>query len=97
MEELDVEPVRGQAGGLRDSVPLLEAQEQLIAFSRRILGSWPANSVLITPTLTRLPATAQALHSQAGVTDDAVRFSALFYGASDLPTMMLPWSRSRSS
>ena len=67
---------------LLDSPPVtlldyLEAQEQLIAHSRRILRSWPADAVLVTPTLTRLPAPADALRSQAGVTDDAVRFSAL--------------------
>jgi len=55
----------------------LEAQERLIAFSRRILRSWPPDAVLVTPTLTRLPAPADSLRSQAGVTDDAVRFSGL--------------------
>jgi len=33
--------------------------------------------VLLTPTLTRLPAEIATLQSAAGVTDDAVRFSAL--------------------
>jgi amidase len=47
------------------------------AFSRHVLRSWPPDSVLLTPTLTRLPAEIAALRSQASVTDDALRFSAL--------------------
>jgi amidase len=82
---------------LLDSQPVtlldyLEAQERLIAFSRRILRSWPVDSVLITPTLTRLPAPAEALHSEAGVTDDAVRFSALvrLWNVTGQPAISLP-------
>jgi amidase len=82
---------------LLDSTPVtlldyLEAQERLIAFSRRILRSWPADTVLVTPTLTRLPAPAGALHSEAGVTDDAVRFSALvrLWNVTGQPAISLP-------
>jgi amidase len=55
----------------------LEAAETLWAFARRVLRSWPDGSVLVTPTLTRLPVSAGGLHAVAGVTDDATRFSAL--------------------
>jgi amidase len=58
-------------------VDFLEAGEALWAFARRLLRSWPEGSVLLTPTLTRLPAEIGALRSQAGVTEDATRFSAL--------------------
>lgn len=82
---------------LLDSPPValldyLEAQERLIAFSRRILRSWPPDTVLVTPTLTRLPAPADALRSQAGVTDDAVRFSALvrLWNVTGQPAISLP-------
>jgi amidase len=82
---------------LLDSQPVtlldyLEAQERLIAFSRRILRSWPPDAVLVTPTLTRLPAPAEALRSQAGVTDDAVRFSALvrLWNVTGQPAISLP-------
>jgi amidase len=82
---------------LLDSQPVtlldyLEAQERLIAFSRRILRSWPPDAVLVTPTLTRLPAPADSLRSQAGVTDDAVRFSALvrLWNVTGQPAISLP-------
>ena len=54
-------------------IDYLEAKERLIGFSRRVLATWPADGVLITPTLTRLPPPVAALQSRAGVTDDAVR------------------------
>jgi amidase len=78
-----------------EPVPLLdylEAKEQLIAVSRRILRSWPADSVLVTPTLTRLPAPVDALRSEAGVTDEAVRFSALvrLWNVTGQPAISLP-------
>jgi amidase len=82
---------------LLDSPPVtlldyLEAQERLIAFSRRILRSWTSDAVLVTPTLTRLPASVDALRSQAGVTDDAVRFSALvrLWNVTGQPAISLP-------
>jgi amidase len=82
---------------LLDSAPValldyLEAREQLIAFSRRVLRSWPADGLLVTPTLTRLPAPVTALRSQAGVTDDALRFSALvrLWNVTGQPAISLP-------
>jgi amidase len=82
---------------LLDSPPValidyLEAAERLWAFSRRLLRSWPADSVLVTPTLTRLPAPIGGLESRAGVTDDAVRFSALVrvWGVTGQPAISLP-------
>src|SRR5262249_10530329 len=48
-------------------VDYLEACERLWAFGRRILGSWPADRILVTPTLTRLPAQVGSLRSRAGV------------------------------
>jgi len=82
---------------LIDSAPVplvdyLEAAERLWGFSRHILSSWPDGSVLVTPTLTRLPATVGGLESQAGVTDDAVRFSTLvrIWGVTGQPAISLP-------
>jgi len=73
-------------------VDYLEAKERLIAFSRRLIAAWPANSVLITPTLTRLPAVAATLCSESGVTDDAVRFSAFvrLWNVTGQPAITLP-------
>jgi len=58
-------------------IDYLEAAEQLWAYARRILRDWHPNEVLLTPTLTRLPAAVGGIKSQAGVTDDATRFSVL--------------------
>jgi len=84
-------------GWLIDSAPVplvdyLDAAERLWAFSRRILSSWPEDAVLVTPTLTRLPATVGGLEAQAGVTDDAVRFSTLvrIWGVTGQPAISLP-------
>jgi amidase len=84
-------------GWLIDSAPVplvdyLEAAERLWAFARRLLRSWPEGSVLVTPTLTRLPTTVGDLRSRAGVTDDAVRFSALvrIWGVTGQPAISLP-------
>jgi amidase len=73
-------------------VDYLEAKEQLIGFSRRLLAAWPANTILITPTLTRLPAPVATLRSEAGVTDDAARFSALvrLWNVTGQPAISLP-------
>jgi amidase len=70
----------------------LEAREQLVAFARRILRSWPADAVLLTPTLTRLPGLVEALPSRAGVTDDALCFSALvrLWNVTGQPAVTLP-------
>jgi amidase len=81
--------VDGPSVGL---VAYLEAREQLSAFSRRILRSWPASGVLITPTLTRLPSPVDTLRSHAGVTDDATRFSAFvrLWNVTGQPAISLP-------
>jgi amidase len=70
----------------------LEASERLWAFGRRVLRSWPPDSVLVTPTLTRLPAEIGALRSRAGVTDDALRFSALvrIWNVTGQPAISVP-------
>ena len=48
--------------------------------------------MLVTPTLTRLPAPIDALRSRAGVTDDAVRFSAFvrLWNVTGQPAISLP-------
>jgi amidase len=73
-------------------VDYLEAAERLWAFSRRVIRSWPPGSVLLTPTLTRLPAAIEALRSAAGVTDDAARFSALvrIWNVTGQPSISVP-------
>ena len=73
-------------------VDYLEAGERLWAFARRILAGWRDDEVLVTPTLTRLPAEVGGMRSQAGVTDDAVRFSALvrIWNVTGQPAMSLP-------
>ncbi len=77
------------------TVPLidyLEAIEWLGAYARRLIASWPSESVLLTPTLTRLPAEAGAIQARAGVTDDAVRFSAFvrLWNVTGQPAISLP-------
>jgi amidase len=54
-----------------DSIPVslvdyLEAAEYLWAFARRVMRSWPPDSVLLTPTLTRLPAPVGGIRSATG-------------------------------
>jgi amidase len=76
-------------------VPLieyLEAGERLWAFARRILRGWREDEVLVLPTLTRLPAPIGGIKSQAGVTDDASRFSALvrIWNVTGQPAISLP-------
>jgi amidase len=78
-----------------DTLPLvdyLEAGERLWALARRILGDWRADEILVTPTLTRLPAPVGALRSEAGVTDDAVRFSAFLrlWNVTGQPALSIP-------
>ena len=70
----------------------LEAAERLWAFSRRLIGSWPPGSVLLTPTLTRLPPQVEAIRSRAGVTDDGLRFSALvrIWNVTGQPAISVP-------
>ena len=73
-------------------IDYLEAAERLWAFSRRVIGSWPPDAVLLTPTLTRLPAEIAAIRSRAGVTDDGVRFSALarIWNVTGQPAITVP-------
>lgn len=73
-------------------IDFLEAAERLCAFSRRVLRSWPADSVLLTPTLTRLPPEIASLRSAAGVTDDGVRFSAFarIWNVTGQPAITVP-------
>ena len=95
-----VDPARAEPatrGWALESAPValvdyLEAKERLVAFARRVLGDWPADGVLVTPTLTRLPAPAGGLQARAGVTDDAGRFSALvrIWNVTGQPAISLP-------
>jgi amidase len=73
-------------------VDFLEAHEYLGAYARRMLAGWQPDVVLLTPTLTRLPAEAEALRAGAGVTDDALRFSVLvrIWNVTGQPAMTLP-------
>ena len=76
-------------------VPLidyLEAAESLRVYARRILRGWPDDRVLLTPTLTRLPSVVGGIRAGAGVTDDAVRFSALvrIWNITGQPAISLP-------
>jgi amidase len=74
-----------------DAIEYLEAHERLRALSRRVLVGWPRGGVLVTPTLTRLPQPIGA-HAEAGVTDDAVRFSALvrIWNVTGQPAISVP-------
>ncbi len=74
----------------------LEAGERLWAFARTILRTWQPDEVLVTPTLTRLPAAIGGIRSRAGVTDDAVRFSAFVrvWNITGQPALSLPLSQS---
>jgi amidase len=69
-----------------------EAAEVLRAYARRILRSWPAGGVLVTPTLTRLPVEVGATQAAAGVTDTGVRFSAFLrvFNITGQPSISLP-------
>ena len=73
----------------------LEAGERLWAFARNILRTWRPDEILVTPTLTRLPAPVGGIRSGAGVTDDAVRFSALVrvWNITGQPALSLPLSQ----
>jgi len=82
---VDAEPV--------SLIDYLEAGERLWAFARRVLGHWPGDRVLVTPTLTRLPARVGGIRAEAGVTDDAVRFSAFVrpWNVTGQPAITLPF------
>ena len=73
----------------------LEAGERLWAFGRRMQDGWAPDAILLTPTLTRLPAPVGGIKSQAGVTDDASRFSALvrIWNVTGQPAISLPLSQ----
>jgi amidase len=73
-------------------VDYLEAGERLWAYARRLLNGWQDDEVLLLPTLTRLPAPVGGIRSQAGVTDDASRFSALvrIWNVTGQPAVSLP-------
>jgi amidase len=73
-------------------VDYLDAAERLWALGRRIQTGWAPDELLLTPTLTRLPAPVGAIQSQAGVTDDAGRFSALvrIWNVTGQPAISLP-------
>jgi amidase len=75
-----------------DGADLFEAMDDLRAYARRILTGWDATTVLLCPTLTRLPAELGELRQQTGVTDDAVRFSALvrIWNVTGQPALSLP-------
>ena len=82
---------------LIDSTPVtlveyLEATEGLWTYTRRVLHAWRDDEVLLTPTLTRLPAPVGGIRSQAGVTDDALRFSVLvrLWNVTGQPAINLP-------
>ena len=81
---LDSEPVT--------LVDYLEAGERLWKFARNLLRDWAEDEILITPTLTRLPAPVGGIRSEAGVTDDAVRFSGLVrpWNVTGQPAISLP-------
>jgi amidase len=81
---MDSEPV--------ELVDYLEAGERLWRFARTLLRGWHENQILVTPTLTRLPTPVGGIVSQAGVTDDAVRFSALvrLWNVTGQPAISLP-------
>jgi amidase len=86
---------------LVDSPPVslldyLEAGEQLFRFSRRVIARWGGDDVvLVTPTLTRLPAPIGGIRAATGVTDDASRFSALvrIWNVTGQPAISLPLAR----
>jgi amidase len=78
-----------------DPIPLvdyLEAGERLWSLARTILRDWRDDEILVTPTLTRLPSPVGALRSQAGVSDDAVRFSAFLriWNVTGQPALSIP-------
>jgi amidase len=77
------------------AVEYLETGERLGAYARRVLTGWPSDGVLVTPTLTRLPIEI-GQPAQAGVTDDAVRFSAFVrvWNVTGQPALSLPLGES---
>ena len=76
-------------------VDWFEASERLWAFGRRLLADWGQDELLVTPTLTRLPAEVGGLQAKGGVTDDATRFSAFvrLWNVTGQPAISLPLHR----
>lgn len=79
-------------------VDYLDAAERLWAFGRRIQQGWTPGEVLLTPTLTRLPAPAGGMEARPGVTDDAGRFSALvrIWNVTGQPAISLPFAETEA-
>ena len=100
-----VDPERARAGDARLADRLAARDADRLPRGRRAaVGLLPPHHarlarrrVLVTPTLTRLPAPSRRLRSQAGVTDDAVRFSALvrIWNVTGQPAISLPLARDR--
>jgi amidase len=69
-----------------------DAVGSLRAYAERVLADWPANGVLLTPTLRRLPIEVAALRARAGVSEDAVRFSAFLrvFNVTGQPAITVP-------
>jgi amidase len=61
-------------------------------FAHRILDPWPEGSVLVTPTLTRLPVEVQAMQSRPGVSQQATRFSVFLrvFNVTGQPAITIP-------
>jgi amidase len=92
--------IRGWLQGM-PPVPVaeyFEAVEVLRAFARRVLRGWPRDGVLVTPTLTRLPIEIDAVQAQPGVTDEAVRFSAIVrvFSITGQPSVSLPLAQTET-
>ncbi|MGH2969301.1 MAG: amidase [Solirubrobacteraceae bacterium] len=69
---------------------LLVASERLQDFVRRVIGSWPAGSLLLTPALARLPARVGGLPPSEGVRCSA--FTRVF-NVTGQPAISLPLHR----
>jgi amidase len=69
-----------------------DAESTLEDYARNVLADWPPDGILLTPTLTRLPAPAGGLQSQPGVSVDGVRFSAFLrvFNVTGQPAITIP-------
>ena len=69
-----------------------EAEQYLRGYAERLLAGWPADGIVVTPTLTRLPAPVHALASRVGPSEDAVRFSVFLriFSVSGQPAITIP-------
>jgi len=88
-------PLAASAKPYPTNVCVGRKQEVAGTYCRRVLRAWGPDEILVTPTLTRLPAPVGALRSEAGVTDDAVRYSALVrpWNVTGQPAVSLPLAR----